>query len=254
MHAGMFFGLLRLMIKTRMVKIYWYSHGNHRFWSSMQEIISRLNSTMRQSLFSFTKRASNNPSETINKIVCTTVGMLFRYSKTGTTGSNLLVVHIRQLNSLAKNQNKQAIRSSKMFLSPEKRGFALIIGCSKIAVMSRNPIYKNFVINKGTRLNNARGIKIVIVVTYYRFSRINKIVYLYLYKSYMKLKAGFCVLVLLLMGVVNAFAQNNLPCTDTDPDATCPLDTWVIALVIIASAFAAYRLHRKQALFNPRSR
>lgn len=63
----------------------------------------------------------------------------------------------------------------------------------------------------------------------------------------MKLKAGFCVVVLFLIGIANAMAQTiDLPCSDTDPDAVCPLDTWVIILVIAASAFAAYALYRRQ--------
>jgi len=70
----------------------------------------------------------------------------------------------------------------------------------------------------------------------------------------MKLKAGFCLLIVLLVGVVNAFAQTNLPCTDTDPDATCPLDTWVIVLVIAASIFAAYTLYRKQSALQHRTK
>ncbi|HVW13803.1 MAG TPA: hypothetical protein VHB54_08280 [Mucilaginibacter sp.] len=61
----------------------------------------------------------------------------------------------------------------------------------------------------------------------------------------MKLKAGLSVLVLILISVATAHAQ-GLPCGGDDPDATCPLDTWVIVLVIAASVFAAYRLFRKQ--------
>jgi len=66
----------------------------------------------------------------------------------------------------------------------------------------------------------------------------------------MKLKAGFCVVVLFLVGIVNAVAQDTLPCTDTDPDGNCPLDTWVILLVIIASGFAAYGLYRRQNMLQ----
>lgn len=39
----------------------------------------------------------------------------------------------------------------------------------------------------------------------------------------------------------------DLPCNDADPfENNCPLDTWVIALVVIAGIFAALHLHRKQ--------
>ena len=62
----------------------------------------------------------------------------------------------------------------------------------------------------------------------------------------MKLKAGLSVLILTLISTVAAHAQ-GLPCGGDDPDATCPLDTWVIVLVIAASLFAAYTLYRRQA-------
>ncbi len=62
----------------------------------------------------------------------------------------------------------------------------------------------------------------------------------------MKLKAGLGILILTLMSVVTANAQ-GLPCGGTDPDATCPLDTWVIVLVVAASLFAAYTLYRRQS-------
>ena len=65
----------------------------------------------------------------------------------------------------------------------------------------------------------------------------------------MKLKAGFSVLILTLISVVTAHAQ-GLPCGGDDPDATCPLDTWVIVLVIAASLFAAYTLYRRQTAFR----
>ncbi|MFB9842357.1 hypothetical protein [Mucilaginibacter ginsenosidivorans] len=69
----------------------------------------------------------------------------------------------------------------------------------------------------------------------------------------MKLKAGFCSLVLFLTAIVNAVAQTTVPCDDADPDASCPLDTWVIVLVVVASAFAAYSLYRKQNIL-PRAK
>ena len=60
----------------------------------------------------------------------------------------------------------------------------------------------------------------------------------------MKLKVAFSVIVLLLVGIVNAYAQVE-PCFGEDPDSgNCPLDTWVIALAIAASCFAAIRLYR----------
>jgi hypothetical protein len=55
----------------------------------------------------------------------------------------------------------------------------------------------------------------------------------------------------LLLFILNAsvlFAQTNPgePCGGTDPDATCPLDTWVIVLAMFAVVFAAWHLYRKQ--------
>jgi len=61
----------------------------------------------------------------------------------------------------------------------------------------------------------------------------------------MKLKAGISLFVLMLIGVITANAQ-GLPCGGDDPDATCPLDTWIIMLVIAASAFAAFTLFRRK--------
>jgi len=53
-------------------------------------------------------------------------------------------------------------------------------------------------------------------------------------------------LLLLILNSAVLYAQPGVPCGGTDPDATCPLDTWVIVLAIIAVIFAAYHLHRKQ--------
>ncbi|MFI5160140.1 MAG: hypothetical protein ACHQHN_02635 [Sphingobacteriales bacterium] len=64
----------------------------------------------------------------------------------------------------------------------------------------------------------------------------------------MKLKAGISLSVLLLLSVITAHAQ-GLPCGGDDPDATCPLDTWVVVLVIASSVFAAFTLlKRKRAV------
>ncbi len=38
----------------------------------------------------------------------------------------------------------------------------------------------------------------------------------------------------------------DLPCDGTDPYTTCPLDTWIVVLVVIAGLFTAVHLHRKQ--------
>jgi len=61
----------------------------------------------------------------------------------------------------------------------------------------------------------------------------------------MKLKAGISLFVLMLIGIITVHAQ-GLPCGGDDPDATCPLDTWVIVLVIASSAFAAFILFRRK--------
>jgi len=61
----------------------------------------------------------------------------------------------------------------------------------------------------------------------------------------MKLKAGISLLVLVLISVITAHAQ-GLPCGGDDPDATCPLDTWVIVLVAVSSVFAALTLFRRK--------
>ncbi|MDR3693260.1 hypothetical protein [Mucilaginibacter sp.] len=56
----------------------------------------------------------------------------------------------------------------------------------------------------------------------------------------------------LLLFILNSsvlFAQSTNPgepCGGTDPDATCPLDTWVIILAMVAVVFAAWHLYRKQ--------
>jgi hypothetical protein len=64
----------------------------------------------------------------------------------------------------------------------------------------------------------------------------------------MKLKAGISLFVLLLISMISAHAQ-GLPCGGDDPDATCPLDTWVVVLVIASSIFAAVTLlKRKRAV------
>ncbi|MDO3626983.1 hypothetical protein Q3A68_12315 [Mucilaginibacter sp. BT774] len=62
----------------------------------------------------------------------------------------------------------------------------------------------------------------------------------------MKIKIIFSVFVLLLVNTVNVFAQEINPCYgDVDPDSGgCPLDTWIIALAIVASLIAVTKLYR----------
>ena len=70
----------------------------------------------------------------------------------------------------------------------------------------------------------------------------------------MKLKIGFSIIILLLINAVVAYAQVISPeCgSDGDVDGGCPIDTWVIILVVVFSLFAAYRLHcRRKAINKP---
>lgn len=68
----------------------------------------------------------------------------------------------------------------------------------------------------------------------------------------MKLKAGFWIVVLLLLNIVTAHAQTVNPCLGDDIDNPCPLDTWVIVLVIAATIFAAFSLYRRQRPISSR--
>ena len=61
----------------------------------------------------------------------------------------------------------------------------------------------------------------------------------------MKLKAALCVVVLSLISIITAHAQ-GLPCGGDDPDATCPLDTWVIVFALSFGIFAAVILYRRK--------
>jgi hypothetical protein len=62
----------------------------------------------------------------------------------------------------------------------------------------------------------------------------------------MRSKIIFSVLILLLINALSTHAQVTLPCGGDDPDAGCPLDTWVVALAIAASFFAAVILYRRK--------
>lgn len=70
----------------------------------------------------------------------------------------------------------------------------------------------------------------------------------------MKKLKSLSLLFSLLVLTTTAFAQDcsegpGLP--GIDPDAVsngCPLDTWVVALVVIAGAFFTYNLYKKQKM------
>ncbi len=55
----------------------------------------------------------------------------------------------------------------------------------------------------------------------------------------------FGVLLLLMLNVGVSYGQ-GLACGGQDPDAVCPLDTWVVVLAGISLLFAAVHLYRKQ--------
>lgn len=62
----------------------------------------------------------------------------------------------------------------------------------------------------------------------------------------MRIKIFFGALFLLMLNVVALYAQPGEPCGGTDPDETCPLDTWIFVLAVIATLYAATHLYRKQ--------
>lgn len=62
-----------------------------------------------------------------------------------------------------------------------------------------------------------------------------------------KIKAGLIVFALLLINIFTVQAQGSGECGDlADPDATCPLDTWVFVLVFAALIFAAFHLYTRR--------
>jgi hypothetical protein len=62
----------------------------------------------------------------------------------------------------------------------------------------------------------------------------------------MRVKIFLGSLLLLILNTAVLYAQPGEPCGGTDPDAVCPLDTWIFVLAFIALTFAAIQLHRKQ--------
>jgi len=66
----------------------------------------------------------------------------------------------------------------------------------------------------------------------------------------MRVKIFSGALLLLILSTAVLYAQPGEPCGGTDPDATCPLDTWVLVLAAIAVIFAVTRLYRGQRIVN----
>jgi hypothetical protein len=63
----------------------------------------------------------------------------------------------------------------------------------------------------------------------------------------MRVKIFLGVVLLFMVNVAALYAQPTEPCEGTDPDTTCPLDTWVIVLAFIALIFTVIHLYRKRA-------
>jgi hypothetical protein len=66
----------------------------------------------------------------------------------------------------------------------------------------------------------------------------------------MKTKITFSVILLLLINVASVFAQEGGegpdPCHNFDIEIDCPLDTWVMLLVVAASLFAVFKLYHNK--------
>jgi hypothetical protein len=62
----------------------------------------------------------------------------------------------------------------------------------------------------------------------------------------MKEKAFRAALLLLSIYPGSLFAQGEICGDNPSPDDTCPLDTWVILLVIACLCFATYNLRKKR--------
>jgi hypothetical protein len=61
------------------------------------------------------------------------------------------------------------------------------------------------------------------------------------------LKKKYILIIIFLGNFYNCFAQGpGTDCDNPDPFDPCPLDTWVIVLVLIALAFTVFHLRKKQ--------
>jgi hypothetical protein len=49
-----------------------------------------------------------------------------------------------------------------------------------------------------------------------------------------------------MLNGVFLYAQPGEPCGGVDPDATCPLDSWVVVLAAVAVTATVVHLYRKQ--------
>ena len=65
-------------------------------------------------------------------------------------------------------------------------------------------------------------------------------------RQHMRLMKFCGAFLVLMMSVGLVYAQPGEPCYGTDPDAGCPLDTWVIVFAGAAFLLAALHLHRRQ--------
>jgi hypothetical protein len=62
----------------------------------------------------------------------------------------------------------------------------------------------------------------------------------------MRIKIFLGAFLLLMLNGVFLYAQPGEPCGGVDPDATCPLDSWVVVLAAVAVTATVVHLYRKQ--------
>jgi len=62
----------------------------------------------------------------------------------------------------------------------------------------------------------------------------------------MGVKKFWAILLVLMANSALLYAQPGEPCNGADPDAYCPLDTWVFVLAGAALVLAVLHLSRKQ--------
>jgi hypothetical protein len=65
----------------------------------------------------------------------------------------------------------------------------------------------------------------------------------------MRIRIFYAALLILVINVMTVYAQTDPgePCDGADPDGgNCPLDTWVVGFVIVATLFTVLHLRHKQ--------